>query len=204
MTLAMPGHLPAELLAGYDTIAASTLGHLTATGYLPDLKTAVAGSRLLGRVVTARILLPQGALLREALIGSQPGDVLVIDAVGDPHCACWGELRTLAALVKGLAGIVVNGAITDVQAIRQLGLPVFHRGISALTTRGGEAWGELNVELLLGGTRIRPGDLALGDDDGLFILPPALASELLPGALAKEAADRERRAHLLELLTPGH
>jgi regulator of RNase E activity RraA len=202
----MPGplsELPAELIAGYAEVAASTLGHLGRTGYLPELKPVVANTRLLGRVVTARIPLPHGALLREALIASRPGDVLVIEAVGDPHCACWGELRTLAALIKGLAGVVVNGAITDVQALRQLGLPVFHRGISAVTTQGGEALGELNVELQLGETRVCPGDLALGDDDGLFVLSPARAAALLPGALAKEAADQARRAQLLQRLTEG-
>lgn len=202
----MPSHLselPAGLIAGYAGISASTLGHLGRTGYLPELKPLVAGTRLLGRVVTARIPLPHGALLREALIASRPGDVLVIEAVGDPHCACWGELRTLAALVKGLAGVVVGGAITDVQALRRLGLPVFHRGISAVTTQGGEALGELNVELQLGETLVCPGDLALGDDDGLFVLSPARAAALLPSAQAKEATDQARRAQLLQRLAEG-
>jgi regulator of RNase E activity RraA len=202
----MPSHLtslPTELIAGYAAVSTSTLGHLSHEGYLPDLKAAASGSRLLGRVVTARIPLPHGALLREALIASQPGDVLVIEAEGDPYCACWGELRTLAALVKGLAGVVVSGAITDVQAIRQLALPVFHRGVSAKTTQGGDALGELNGELQLGEVRIRPGDLALGDDDGLFILPPRCAERLLPRALAKEAADQERRTQLVQRLAKG-
>ncbi|RMO97621.1 hypothetical protein ALQ30_200755 [Pseudomonas syringae pv. persicae] len=155
------------------------------------------GARLVGNVVTVKVHLPDGSILRDALLNSLPGDVLVIECVGDEHCACWGELRTLAGLIKGLAGVVVSGAVTDVAALREHRLPVFSQGISAVTTRSLGESGELNGPVNIGGVAVNPGDIAIGDDDGVFILSPQQANELLPGLLAKEGADRARREEFL-------
>ncbi|EGH34126.1 dimethylmenaquinone methyltransferase, partial [Pseudomonas syringae pv. japonica str. M301072] len=81
----------------YRDIAASTIGHLTDAGYLRGIRPLFEGARLVGNVVTVKLQLPDGSILRDALLNSLPGDVLVIECVGDEHCACWGELRTLAA-----------------------------------------------------------------------------------------------------------
>ncbi|WP_081031684.1 RraA family protein [Pseudomonas syringae group genomosp. 3] len=184
-------------------IAASTLGHLTDSGYLRGIKPLFDGARLVGNVVTVKVHLPDGSILRDALLNSLHGDVLVIECVGDEHCACWGELRTLAGLIKGLAGVVVSGAVTDVAALREHRLPVFSRGISAVTTRSLGESGELNGPVNIGGVVVNPGDIAIGDDDGVFILSPQQANELLPGLLVKEGADRARREEFLGRLNEG-
>ncbi len=184
-------------------IAASTLGHLTDSGYLRGIRPLFDGARLVGNVVTVKVNLPDGSILRDALLNSLPGDVLVIECVGDEHCACWGELRTLAGLIKGLAGVVVSGAVTDVAALREHRLPVFSQGISAVTTRSLGESGELNGPVNIGGVAVNPGDIAIGDDDGVFILSPQRANELLPGLLAKEGADRARREEFLGRLSEG-
>ncbi|MBI6696204.1 RraA family protein [Pseudomonas syringae] len=184
-------------------IAASTLGHLTDSGYLRGIRPLFDGARLVGNVVTVKVNLPDGSILRDALLNSLPGDVLVIKCVGDEHCACWGELRTLAGLIKGLAGVVVSGAVTDVAALREHRLPVFSQGISAVMTRSLGESGELNGPLNIGGVAVNPGDIAIGDDDGVFILSPQQANELLPGLLAKEGADRARREEFLGRLSEG-
>ncbi|MFA0998074.1 MULTISPECIES: RraA family protein [Pseudomonas syringae group] len=184
-------------------IAASTLGHLTDSGYLRGIRPLFDGARLVGNVVTVKVHLPDGSILRDALLNSLPGDVLVIECVGDEHCACWGELRTLAGLIKGLAGVVVSGAVTDVAALREHRLPVFSQGISAVTTRSLGESGELNGPVNIGGVVVNPGDIAIGDDDGLFILSPQQANELLPGLLVKEGADRARREEFLGRLNEG-
>ncbi|WP_122282283.1 RraA family protein [Pseudomonas syringae group genomosp. 3] len=184
-------------------IAASTLGHLTDSGYLRGIRPLFDGARLVGNVVTVKVHLPDGSILRDALLNSLPGDVLVIECVGDEHCACWGELRTLAGLIKGLAGVVVSGAVTDVAALREHRLPVFSRGISAVTTQSQGESGELNGPVNIGGVVVNPGDIAIGDDDGVFILSPQQANELLPGLLAKESADRARREEFLGRLNEG-
>ncbi|RYE00492.1 MAG: RraA family protein [Sphingobacteriales bacterium] len=184
-------------------IAASTIGHLTDSGYLRGIRPVFDGARMVGNVVTVKVQLPDGGILRDALLNSLPGDVLVIECVGDGHCACWGELRTLAGLIKGLAGVVVSGAVTDVAALREHRLPVFSQGISAITTRRLGDSGELNGPISLGGVTVNPGDIAIGDDDGVFILSPQLASKLLPDFLAKERTDRERRGEFMRRLNEG-
>lgn len=185
------------LLDGYQGVAASTLGHLGSEGFLRGIKPLFTPVRLLGNVVTVRLDAPDGAIVREALLLSAPGDVLVLQCAGDAECGCWGELRTLAGLIKGLAGVVVCGAVTDSAALREHGLPVFSRGVSAYTTRSLGQGGEVNGTLRIGETTVRPGDLALGDDDGVYVLDSQQAQRWLPTALAKEHADRQRRDELL-------
>ncbi|MCR8717097.1 RraA family protein [Pseudomonas syringae] len=191
------------IIEQFRGIAASTLGHLTDSGYLRGIRPLFDGARLVGNVVTVKVHLPDGSILRDALLNSLPGDVLVIECVGDEHYACWGELRTLAGLIKGLAGVVVSGAVTDVAALREHRLPVFSRGISAVTTRSLGESGELNGPVNISGVVVNPGDIAIGDDDGVFILSPQQANELLPGLLAKEGADRARREEFLGRLNEG-
>lgn len=196
-------HASAALLEHYRGVAASTLGHFGDEGYLRGIRPLFDGLRMLGNVVTARVFAPDGSILRDALLLAEPGDVLVIECLGDPDCACWGELRTLAGLIKGLAGVVVEGAVTDVAALREHRLPVFSRGVSAFTTRGIGQQGEVNRPIEVAGVRVKPGDIALGDDDGVFILDGPRAEALLPQLLAKEALDRERRASFLQRLASG-
>lgn len=190
----------AAVLEHYRGIAPSTLGHFGDEGYLRGIRPLFDGLRMLGNVVTVKVFAPDGAILRDALLLSEPGDVLVIQCVGDQECACWGELRTLAGLIKGLAGVVVEGAVTDVAALREHRLPVFSRGVSAYTTRGIGQHGEVNQPIEVAGVRVNPGDIAIGDDDGVFILDGQRAEALLPQLLAKEELDRERRAAFLQRL----
>ncbi|MGY1447960.1 RraA family protein [Pseudomonas chlororaphis] len=193
-------HASAALLEHYHGIAPSTLGHFGDEGYLRGIRPLFDGLRMLGNVVTAKVFAPDGAILRDALLLSEPGDVLVIQCVGDQECACWGELRTLAGLIKGLSGVVVEGAVTDVAALREHRLPLFSRGVSAYTTRGIGERGEVNLPIEVAGVRVNPGDIAIGDDDGVFILDGQRAEALLPELLAKEEQDRERRAAFLQRL----
>ncbi|AZD02520.1 RraA family protein [Pseudomonas chlororaphis] len=193
-------HASAALLEHYHGIAASTIGHFGDEGYLRGIRPLFDGLRMLGNVVTVKVFAPDGAILRDALLLSEPGDVLVIQCVGDQECACWGELRTLAGLIKGLAGVVVEGAVTDVAALREHRLPLFSRGVSAYTTRGIGEQGEVNLPIEVAGVRVKPGDIAIGDDDGVFILDGQRAEALLPQLLAKEEQDRERRAAFLQRL----
>ncbi|WP_049854930.1 RraA family protein [Dickeya fangzhongdai] len=182
-----------DLLAGYRHISTSTLGHLTEAGYLSGIRPLLPDVQMVGNVVTVKLCPPDGGVLREALLLSQPGDVLVIDASEEEERACWGELRALAARVKGLAGVVVAGAVTDSRALRQLGLPVFCKGVSAITTRTLGTAGAVNVPVTVAGVTVQPGDVAIGDDDGVFILSPSAARDWLEKAQHKEFADTERR-----------
>lgn len=186
-----------DLLALYADIGASTLGHLCEDGYLHALRPLARPTRLLGNAVTVKLAAVDGSAIRQALILAQAGDVLVIEmAPRDRRRACWGELRTLAALKKGLAGVVIAGCVTDVREVTALGFPVFSHGVSALTTRTLDLGGAVNVPLRIGGVAVRPGDLVVGDDDGLFVLDPAQARDIGARALAKQRDEAARRAQL--------
>ncbi|MFP1851618.1 RraA family protein [Lonsdalea quercina] len=189
-----------DILDQWQQIETSTLGHLTDEGYLRGIRPLSPDVRLAGNVVTARLRMPDGGALREALWLSQPGDVLVIDAMEDAERACWGELRTLAAQVKGLAGVIVSGAVTDVRALRAMGWPVFCRSISAITTRAQRSGGEVNHPIVVSGVTVRPGDMALADDDGVFILSAERAAHWLLPVSEKSRADAERRKDLMRRL----
>lgn len=186
-----------ELRQLYEGIEASTIGHICEEGYVHGLRPLARPIRLIGNAVTVKLPAVDGSAIRGALIASQPGDVLVIEmAAGDEHRACWGELRTLAAMKKQLAGVVISGCVTDVRALSELGFPVFSRSISALTTRSLDAGGEINVPVTIAGVRVHPGSLVVGDDDGLFILDPASALEIGQRAHAKQGDEAARRQQL--------
>lgn len=186
-----------SLLARYEEIATSTLGHFTDFGAITGLQPLRRPVRLLGNALTVRIPHIDGSVIRRALEMACPGDVLVIDMSGDEQRACWGELRSYAALRKGLAGIVTSGCVTDVQQLATLDLPVYSRGISPLTTRALELEGEVNTPVSIDGVTVNPGDLVIGDDDGLFVLSPPRADALASQAIDKQHQEERRRRQLM-------
>ncbi|PAD77038.1 RraA family protein [Paenibacillus campinasensis] len=183
-----------ELLELYRSIQPSTIGHLTDFGYIRGLQPLVTPIRLLGTALTVRLPHIGSAALHEALELARPGDVIVIDMSGDEDRACWGEFRAYKAIAKGVAGAVVSGCVSDAAVLRQLRFPVFSRGVSALTTRSLELEGEVNTCISVGGVAVRPGDLIIGDEDGLFAIDPKRAEEL--GRLALEKQEREQRSRV--------
>ncbi|QJQ98736.1 RraA family protein [Halomonas sp. PGE1] len=186
-----------ELLDRYREVGTSTLGHFTDLGAITDLMPLCHPIRLLGSALTVRIPHLDGSVIRQALEMAETGDVLVIDVAGDERRACWGELRTYAALGKGLAGVVTSGRVTDTAGLIRLGLPIYSRGASPLTTRSLKLEGEVNLTVAIDGVAISPGDLIVGDDDGLFALTPARAEALLEPVLDKQAREATRRRELM-------
>lgn len=188
-----PDTLMAEQRYRYQHLATSTLGHFTDFGAITTLMPIRRPVRLLGTALTVRIPHVDGSIIRQALKMACPGDVLVIDVSGDHRRACWGEFRAYAALRKQLAGVVTNGAVTDWAALTQLTLPTYARASSPLTTRALELEGEINTPVAIEGVTINPGDLVVGDDDGLFIIPPHRADALADAAETKQAQEEEKR-----------
>ncbi|MBS8271382.1 MULTISPECIES: RraA family protein [unclassified Halomonas] len=178
-------------------LATSTLGHFSDFGTIASLEPLHRPVRLVGTALTVRIPHVDGSIIREALTLARPGDVLVIDVSGDHRRACWGEFRAYAALTKGLAGVVTNGAVTDRETLSRLTLPMFAAGTSPLTTRSLSLEGEINTPVAIDGVSIAPGDLVLGDDDGLLVVPPHRADELAEKALAKQQDETRRREAML-------
>ncbi|MBX4149096.1 RraA family protein [Paenibacillus lautus] len=188
--------ISAEILELYCKIQPSTIGHLTDFGYVRGLRPLFQPLHLLGSALTVRLPHTDSAALREALEIAQPGDVLVIDMSGDEERACWGEFRAYKALAKGVTGAVIAGCVSDVSILRKLGFPVFSQGISALTTRSLELEGEVNTCISVGGVAVKPGDLIVGDEDGLFVIDPGQAKRLGLAALEKQLREQRSRIKL--------
>jgi regulator of RNase E activity RraA len=138
------------------------------------------------------------AIVHYAIDSAEPGDVVVVDRLGDRRYACWGGGVSLAAHVKGIVGAVVDGVLTDRVEIEDLHFPVFGRGISALTTRAPGLTGELNVPVKCGGIIVNPGDIILADDDGIVVLPPGRVAEMVAMCLPREQQGRERQQRMRE------
>ena len=148
-------------------------------------KARMAGEAFTVRVHTADIL-----MVAKALSECGKGDVLVIDGRGELNTALWGELTTLAALRKGLAGVVIDGAVRDIAAIRRSPLPVFARAVVP-NAGGAEYLGELNVAVQCGGQVIRPRDWVIGDDDGVVVVPAEHMSRV-QGARRNKSSQAEK------------
>ncbi len=156
---------------------------------LHGIRPLLPGSHMCGPAVTVRTYPGDWAKPVEAIDECRPGDVLVIDAFNS-YPAIWGELATHSAKVKGLAGLVVWGAIRDTPEIARIGFPAFSSLVSA---NAGEpkGFGEINVPVAIAGQTVEPGDWVVGDDDGVIVLPRAQAVELANRAM--DVLERENR-----------
>ena len=191
----------AQLLEKLRQVSFATLGHLLEDGFVSaDIRSMLTGVNVIGRAVTLRVIDADAIAVNRALASLQDGDVLVIDMNGDRRHACVGTVTVCAALAQGARAIVVDGMVTDICELREAGLPVFARGTSLLTTKlHGNAESRLNVPIQCGGIQVHPGDLVLGDDNGVLILDSATLAQVIDQALASDLAE----LRLLERLSAG-
>ncbi|RNB82133.1 RraA family protein [Brevibacillus nitrificans] len=148
---------------------------------------------LAGRAFTVKMPVGDNLAVLKAIREAQPGDVLVIDAKGDTYRAIAGDFIVGLAKTLGIQGIVVDGVIRDIVGIKQLDFPVFCKG-TTVAASGKAGWGELNVPISCGGASVQPGDIIVGDADGVVVIPQAQEEEILQQALDKLAKDQEREA----------
>jgi 4-hydroxy-4-methyl-2-oxoglutarate aldolase len=140
--------------------------------------------RVAGPAVT--VAAHSGALnvIKYAAALTRFGDVLVVDAHGDTAFALWGGNVSKAVLNRGVAALVIDGSVRDVSEIRALGFPVFARGIATAFRGHHVAWGEVNVPVACGGVVVNPGDIVVGDSDGVVVVPRRSAGSVIARAQA--------------------
>ncbi|MBN2488345.1 MAG: bifunctional hexulose-6-phosphate synthase/ribonuclease regulator [Methanosarcinaceae archaeon] len=160
-------------------------------GAMRGIRSMVRGKKMVGTAVTVQTLEGDWAKTVEAIDVAKPGDVIVIYN-GSRHVAPWGGLATLSCLNKGVAGVVVDGAVRDIDEIRELELPVF---ASTYVPNAGEpkGFGEINAEIVCGNQPVRPGDYIVGDDNGVVVIPKERAYEI--ARRAKEVEKTEKRLY---------
>ena len=158
------------------------------------LTRVVAGSRVAGPARTALCAPGDNTMVHALVAHAGPGDVLVLTSSEPAPVALVGELLATQARAQGAAGMLVDGAVRDLDELAELGLPIWTRFVRAQGATKGEV-GKLDVPVTVGGVEIRPGDLVVMDCDGAMALPAARVGEVLPVALERaerEAAMRQR------------
>jgi RraA family protein len=156
------------------------------------LKPIIPNRLIVGPAFTIKMPPHDNLMLHKAFQYVQPGDIIVIDVQGDTTCAILGDNISFKCQKLGVAGVVIDGAIRDVAEIRDLGFQIFTRGVIP-NGPGKNGPGEINTPISCGGVIVRPGDLILGDDDGVVVVPQEIALEVSKKAKAKEAQEAEGR-----------
>ncbi len=149
--------------------------------------------KIAGPAFTVKMPVGDNSAVLKALREASPGDILVVDAKADTSRAIAGDFVVGLAQTLSLGGLVVDGVIRDIQAIKQLNLPVFCRGTTTAAS-GKYGAGEFNIPISCGGVAIQPGDLIVGDADGVVVVPQASAAAILKRANDKLAKDAARAA----------
>lgn len=147
--------------------------------------------KICGPACTVQILANDNLIFLKGLQMAKPGNVLVVDAKGYEYNAIAGDFMIGVAKTLGLAGVVVDGTVRDIVEIKKLDFPVFCKG-NTVAASGKGGIGEVNVPISCGGVVVYPGDIIVGDADGVVVVPQDRVAQVLELALRKEQADRER------------
>ena len=189
----LPPQIPKELLDLLVKAEPATIGHFLDFGFAdPEVRALLPDKRIAGTVVTCRFAGIDGSIMHYALGQLRPGDVLVVDRAGDRrHAACGGGV-CFAARAAGALGIIIDGPATDIGEIRQYGLPVWARGLSAVTSKRTFTHGEFCVPITCGGVAVMPGDAVLADENGILFLKPDMIAATAKRGIEMQAAEGPR------------
>jgi 4-hydroxy-4-methyl-2-oxoglutarate aldolase len=185
----MPARISAEVVALLEQTETATVGHWRHWGFCDRrIQPLLRHRRVAGTAVTLMIPGPDSTLLHHALGLLRPGDILIVDRLGDDRHACWGGGVTVAAKAAGAKAGVVDGPCTDMEEIEASDFPMWCRGMAPITTRIYDLGGALNRPVAVGGAVVMPGDAVLCDDTGVLVLGPQEAEEE-----ARRAIERQER-----------
>jgi regulator of RNase E activity RraA len=180
-------------LAGYETPAVSDMMNRLYT-MVPAIKPVTAADRIAGPACTVKVYPGDNLMVHKSLDLAEPGDVVVVDTSTSSLTAVLGDLVSTKARHRGIAGFVVDGLIRDLPGIRALGdLPVFARGVTPIGPlhRGP---GEVNYPISAGGIVVSPGDVVVGDPNGVVVVPRDIADELVERLNERSAREADYTA----------
>jgi 4-hydroxy-4-methyl-2-oxoglutarate aldolase len=181
-------------------LGTATIFEAAAAARLIDLplRPIAPSMRLAGPARTVRCKPGDNLALHRAIAEAQPGDVIVADYGGSIVSGPFGEIMAVACQIRGVAGLIIDGAVRDSAEITKLGFPVFARGVNIRGTIKADP-GELDVPLRLGGAEVGPGDYVIADADAVIVVPSGSVDEAAKAAEAR-AADEAR---MMERLRAG-
>lgn len=156
--------------------------------------------RICGPAVTVHSPPGDNLWLHYAIYTAQPGDVLVVHVEGKFDHGYWGEVMSTAAKARNLGGLVIDGCVRDFTLLGEVGFPIFARGLCIRGTgKDKKAYGSINRSLRFGATPVEPGDLIVGDNDGVVVVPQARAAEVIAASRQRD----EDEARICEELMAG-
>lgn len=161
----------------------------------PSIKPLKEEYKFAGRAFTVKIPVGDNLAVLKAIREAKPGDVLVVDAKGDQYRAIAGDFVIGMAKTLGISALVVDGVIRDIVGIKNLNFPVFARG-TTIAASGKVGVGEINVPISCGGAAVNPGDIIVGDADGVIVIPKYREQEILEKSIKKVQADEARESKI--------
>lgn len=165
-----------------------------------EIKPLDFGMKMGGPAITAVCTVGDNLAMHRALALAKPGDVIVVNAQGVRN-ASWGEMVTISAKARGIAGVVIDGNVRDTSAIRKMKFPVFARAVSVAGSLK-ETMGAVNIPIQCGGIVVFPGDIVIGDDDGVVVVPKKMALDVLQRARERDKKEKELVKKLRQGKTP--
>ncbi len=188
-----------EIIQQLRQFSAATVHEaLGKTGNLPSaIKPISPKMKVCGTAYTVKTMPRDNKMLHRAYAHAKAGDVLVVHCSDFYEAGYWGDLMSLGALTKGIAGLVIDGCVRDADDIEALDFPVFSRGLCIRGT-GNYGEGTLNEPIVIGECIIQPGDYILGDRDGIVVIPKARAFEAIEKSIAREKKEENTRRLLRE------
>ncbi len=159
-----------------------------------DIYPIVRGKKIVGKAITVSTFDGDWAKTVEAIDVAGKGEVIVVKCSGDT-AAVWGELATRSCMNKGIEGVIIDGAVRDVDDIRELGYPIFAK---REVPNAGEpkGFGEINVKIVCGGVEVNPGDWIVADDNGVMVIPRERAYEIARRALEVKKHEERIRGEI--------
>jgi 4-hydroxy-4-methyl-2-oxoglutarate aldolase len=193
----MPTQIAGSLREKLMQVETATVGHSRHWGFMDrSIQPLLKRRRIAGTAVTLAIPGPDSTLLHHTLGLLRPGDILVVDRLGDDKHACWGGGVTVAAKAAGALGGVVDGPCTDLTEIEDSDFPVWCKGMSPITTRIYNLGGTLNMPVSCGGVTVRPGDAVIADESGVLVLGPEEADAIAVAAIARQERGKQNEARV--------
>ena len=193
----LPPQLDPALVDKLVRAEPATIGHFRHWGFMdPGMKAMQQDVRIAGPAVTVHQPGVDGTIIGYALGQLRPGDVLVVDRCGDTRHAGFGGVVCYAAKVAKVAGVIIDGVVADIAEIRRYGVPVWCRGLSAITTKRIGMGGSFCVPVSCGGVAVRPGDVVIADECGIVVMDPADAEAAADRAITMQDAEAATRARL--------
>ncbi len=184
-----------EIVKGFESLSTSTisdtLDKFGIAGGCHGIAPVVSGVKMVGTAYTVRYI-PIGAT--KGTVGDYiddvlPGDVIVLDNNGRTDCTVWGDILTVTAKMRGISGTVIDGVCRDIPTVLKEKYPIFSRGRFMMTGKDRVMVEATQVVVSIGKVQVKPGDILVGDDSGVVVVPQEMAEKVLEAAKTIEEAE---------------